>query len=102
MTVATTQVCRRCTIEKGLAGFPVDGRSGRHQIVCRECRNAQTRAKRAATRAAPGPTEAEAEVARLRTALFEIRARLVSLRSCTDTRCSLCATCLAALGVLDA
>jgi hypothetical protein len=101
MSAATTHVCRRCTIDKPLDAFPIDGRSGRHQLVCRACRNAANRQRRAADRVYQGPTDIEAEVARLRTAVFDLRARLAALRSCTDPRCSLCTACLAAMELHD-
>jgi hypothetical protein len=97
----TTRVCRRCTLELAIDTFPIDGRIGRghRQSVCRPCRNAANRQRRAADRAfrrgLPPPTDDVAQ--QLRRELADLRARIAALRTCVDRRCSLCATCLAAL-----
>ena len=94
---AETKYCYRCQQDKPLRDFSL-GRSGHHHGVCRECRTAANRQRRAALRAlsAIKPRD-EQEVADLRRALADLRARLAALKGCTDPRCSLCTACLAAM-----
>lgn len=39
-----TKHCTKCNLEKELSLFPFDSRRDKHHTVCRECRNAQSRA----------------------------------------------------------